>query len=76
MRCHHFEHQATVVTKARVLARPNAHLDEIAELLATALARARLTKSTPLFDDRGEKFVDLSGGESGHATVSKEETAR
>lgn len=52
----------------------NEHLGEVAEILAPALLRARLTKSTPLFDDRGEKFVDLSDGESGHAPVSMEET--
>lgn len=52
-------------------------LDEVAELLATALLRARAAKSTPVSADHGEKFVDLSGQESGHAPVTMQrKTAR
>jgi hypothetical protein len=52
-------------------------LDEIAELLAAGLLRARSAKSTALSADRGERFVDLSARESGHAPVPTEtETAR
>ena len=54
----------------------NERLDEVAELLATALVRTRTGKSSPLSEDRGEKFVDLPGTRSGHAPVSMEETAR
>lgn len=51
-------------------------LDELAELLATALLRAQGAKSTAISADRGEKFVDLSACGSGHAPVSMEETAQ
>jgi hypothetical protein len=67
-----------------MLSTPNTHLydssvterlDELAELLATALLRARAAKSTPESADCGEKLVDFSTGQSGHAAVSMEEAA-
>ena len=54
----------------------NDRLDEVAEILAIGLSRARLAKSIPLFGDRRDMHVDLSARASGHAAVSMEETAR
>jgi len=46
-------------------------LDEMAEIIAAALMRLRVRKSSPLSADRGESSLDLPATQSVHAPVSK-----
>jgi hypothetical protein len=51
---------------------PEERIREIAEILALGLIRMRLPKSSPLCADGGERFVDFSPGQSGHAASNGE----
>jgi hypothetical protein len=44
-------------------------LDEVAEILAAGLMRARARQSSPQSADRGESSLDCPGHQSGHANV-------